>query len=150
MLTSSSYTSFYLSLPWSSMGLLDHSLISNPATGIWSNIQYSCGATLFSHTLNRDPCNLVISGNGFIFEILETNIPLSHHSFLYLYFLFLPSIGPALQLGDHPSIDSSIPSHSPFCLSQISSVSTFFPNPYPGIFKTLFTSLVAPTSPSPN
>lgn len=65
-------------------------LYPNPATGIWSNIQYSCGVTLFSHLFKRDPCNLVISGKGFILEILETNIPLITDSYNFIPSSSLP------------------------------------------------------------
>ena len=94
-------TTSYLALSESSVGLPGHShtSISYSTKAFRSKVQYSCGATLFPLTLNSEPWNLVISGSGFIFEILYTHIPLSYRSFLSFYSVFLTSSGLLFILG---------------------------------------------------
>lgn len=103
-----------------------------PANGFWSSAQYSCGATLCPLTLNSNTWNhLVISGNGFIFEIFNL-IPLFYCDLWSLYFLFVTSIWLTLQLWALP-VDSVPPIPHSLSAYHVCSLFTLFPTLTPGI-----------------
>ena len=117
-----------------------------PATGMWSSVRYSYGATLFPLTINRSTWNLS-SGNGFIFEILDTNISLLSqvpltvfhlpHSHRFSDFEVILPLTPAFP--PIPTLSQSTRSLQLLCSLALN----------PGICKTLIGSLNIPLTRCP-